>query len=245
MDGRNDTEKRGPDPGAGDPETGAPELTPQEVRALEPGTPEKGGYNVRWHGKLVKRGSRDYYRALEIEPPTWAEIPEEEKIDEKTDAEILVGKTRTVKHPGVYHTPKTKREVEQAAAESAAVILTLLNAAVGMAFGEIARMTPEEQRAIEEPLGRIMARMSPTTNALISKWTDPIMLLTAVFAWGARVYVDIQIEDAEEPPEGPGPSDELPTITPSDNGNEAKVNNTGSPQEDLVGQINKTQAGIG
>ena len=213
------------------------ELTPEEIIPLEP---QQGGrYNVRWNGKIVKRFSREYFLALDIPAPTWANVPEEKGDPPPDSPTIRVGQAKRVKHTGSYRSPHSQKEAEEAARESAAVILTILNGAVGMAFGEIARMTPEEREAIEEPLGRIMARMSPAANAAISKWTDPILLLTALVTWAGRVYVDIKIEDGDEPYSGPGPDDPLPTLDPSKGNGREVTNDIGAPTEEITSQINQ------
>jgi hypothetical protein len=102
-------------------------------------------------------------------------------------------------------------------------MLTIVNTAVSSFVGPGAEMEPAERKAIEDPLARIMERMAPATNEMLSKWTDPILLSFAVFSWVARVYQDIQIQNRFDD-EGPGGDDSPPPETPPppDNGIEVE-----------------------
>ena len=117
-----------------------------------------------------------------------------------------------------------KRQQEQAE-QAASVLLTILDGAVGVAFGEEARMLPHEQAMMVDPMGRILARMEPGTAELIEKWSDPIILLFGFATWGARVWAiasDHGNDGKKPPPEGAPPprgngrihSDEIPPASP-------------------------------
>lgn len=70
---------------------------------------------------------------------------------------------------------------------SAAIGTTEVISLVGriVAGDERAAMTDQEQKKIAAPLSRIYEKNAAAAIA-VSKWADPIALLTAVAAWGAR-----------------------------------------------------------
>lgn len=72
-----------------------------------------------------------------------------------------------------------------------------------MAFGENAAMTQPENKMIGDPLNRMMERLDLDTSQMVGVWTDPIMLLLGLIAWGSRVW-----RESRKP--GDGPSDDRP-----------------------------------
>lgn len=78
-----------------------------------------------------------------------------------------------------------------------------------MAFGETAAMTQPENKMIEDPLNRMMERLDLDTSKIVGVWTDPIMLLLGLVAWGSRVW-----RESRKP--GDGPSDDRPPDTEPD-----------------------------
>lgn len=228
------------------------EITKDEIKELEPRTAD-GRYNVRGaDGKPVKRYSPGYFDALGVEPPAWAGEEEnfnaaqededvyEEERGTDTPPEIRV-KKEVVDEPGRYVPPMGEFERKKAAEQTAAVMLTVFNMAVGVALGEGAEMTPDERQAVEEPLARIMRRMSPATTEMIARWTDPIMLISALGAWSARVYFDMQ--DAAGDESGP-PDDEPDVPVPPTNGRGEKHVPTGSANE-IISAIQQDNLGGG
>lgn len=89
---------------------------------------------------------------------------------------------------------------------------------VSMSLGDECRMTTTEQAMISDPLKRIMERADKETNEIISQWSDPIMLVLGLTAWGVRVWKIVEARNPkgdddgpsnwrdEEEPEPPAPS---------------------------------------
>lgn len=69
-----------------------------------------------------------------------------------------------------------------------------------MALGAECQLTPDEHAMIDEPLARIMARLSPEVTEAVDKWTDPVLLATGLIMWGARIVMVIQRREAESKP---------------------------------------------
>jgi hypothetical protein len=61
-------------------------------------------------------------------------------------------------------------------------------------------MTADEKAMINEPLARIMARMTPETSEIIDRYTDPILLAFGFIMWGSRVFFVLQRQANEAKP---------------------------------------------
>lgn len=110
---------------------------------------------------------------------------------------------------------KSSKKAKEQAAQSAVVLLTILDGAIGLALGPECQMTPDEQRMISEPLSRIMARMTPETTELIDKYTDPVLLVFGLMAWGGRVFFVLQRKAADEKPAVAPVVEEAPSMAPA------------------------------
>jgi hypothetical protein len=85
-------------------------------------------------------------------------------------------------------------------------LLTILDGAIGVSLGTECCLTPDEHAMIDEPLARIMARLSPETTEAIDKWTDPILLLLGFGLWVVRVFSVVQRKASESKPSLSNPS---------------------------------------
>ena len=138
---------------------------------------------------------------------------------------------------GIRRTSKKKQQEQ--AEQAAAVLLTILDGAVGVAFGEEARMLPYEQAMMVDPMGRILGRMEPGTAELIEKWSDPIILLFGFATWGARVWsiASDRGDSGKKPP---------PEVVPPPRGN-GQVRDevpAASPPADLLSRVGAERAEV-
>ncbi len=62
-----------------------------------------------------------------------------------------------------------------------------VNAAVGMAFGDDAKLEKEESDLIIEPLANIYMRNAGVADK-VSRYSDPITLILALCVWAMRIY---------------------------------------------------------
>lgn len=129
----------------------------------------------------------------------------------------------------------SKKKQQEQAEQAAAVLLTILDGAVGVMLGEEARMEPHEQQMIVDPLGRIMARMEPGTTELIEKWSDPIILLFGFATWGARLWT-IASDHGDD-----GRSKKPPEVVPPDRNNGKTFSNEVPPASPPVGLTSRVQ----
>jgi hypothetical protein len=97
-------------------------------------------------------------------------------------------------------------------------------------------MQPEERAAIEGPLARIMERMSPVTNALLEKWSDPILLIFAVGTWAGRVYLDFQLQNGGDD-EGGGFDNSAPPLQPGPGSNGRQVDDISASATEVIQAI--------
>lgn len=206
---------------------------PDNLREVEPKT-STGRYNVRGPGgEIVKRGSREYYRALGIERGAGEYIPVDERAQTAGDRRkastpkagspqaepaVTVSAPRSKRPIPPVSRQVSKKEAERQSAQSTTVLLTIFDGLAGLSFGEGARMEPHERAIIEEPMARIMARMDPGTSAAIERWTDPILLIFGFASWGVRVYMDLAEQSGSDDDEtgwGRGPETEPEPPPPS------------------------------
>ena len=209
----------------------------KQLRAREPRTPD-GRYNVRdSRGYIVKRDTPEYFRVLGVDPasdpggPSTGEVVDPEEGTQGEGPTIQVtAPTRPFPVPEVQ-SPVSRKKRQQQAEQATTVLLTLLDGAVGLSLGEGARMLPDEQAMIAEPMARIMARLDPGTSAMLEKWTDPVMLFFGLAMWGARIWTEMSDQnDQGRPPE--------PEYIPPapDNGRERQVP-TGAPPHTVTASI--------
>jgi hypothetical protein len=75
----------------------------------------------------------------------------------------------------------------QVGAENAAVILSILDGLAMSVIGPDGVMNEIEKTLIQEPLERIMGRLDWEVGETIGKWSDPILLVFGMVAWGSRL----------------------------------------------------------
>lgn len=100
-------------------------------------------------------------------------------------------------------------------AGAATMLLLLLNGVGMMAFGDYARLNDTERAMIEEPLTRILAKVSPASLNLIGKYSDPVLLTMGLLAWFSRVSMESKRrKEATAKPEPKEPTPEVLTPAP-------------------------------
>jgi hypothetical protein len=134
-----------------------------------------------------------------------------------------------------------KRQQEQAE-KTAAILLSILDMAVGVSFGEEARMQEHEQEMILPPLAGIMGRLGAGTAEAIEKWSDPIVLLFGIATWGARIW-SIASDRGDDGPKRPL------EVAPAPSGSNGKVLRTdevppASPPADLLSRVQVDHAEV-
>lgn len=106
-----------------------------------------------------------------------------------------------------YTTRKSARAgaISDDAALSASILIGVLDSAAQALVGEMAALTLNERNLIEEPLARIMDRLSPEVVERIQKFSDPMLLLFGLGLWGMRLYkinaAQAEARSAQEVPE--------------------------------------------
>ncbi len=81
-----------------------------------------------------------------------------------------------------------------------AMLLLLLDGVGMMAFGDYARLNGTEKAMLEEPLTRMLAKVSPNSLNLIGKYSDPVLLMMGLLAWISRVTTERKRrEEAQKP----------------------------------------------
>lgn len=86
-------------------------------------------------------------------------------------------------------------------------------------------MQPAERQMLGEPLERMLSRIEITQTEAVKKFTDPILFIMGLIAWGSRVYRQKAAQRPKETPiqvsqhneDQPGPQAPPP---PRNNGNE-------------------------
>lgn len=166
------------------------------------------------------------------EAQTEGRKPGARKPTSRASAPAVRGSIRVKQHPPKPRDPeriaeaRKRKEARDNAAQSAVVLLAVLDGAVSMSLGDECKMTEAERRTMEKPLQRIIERLDPETNEAVSQYADPILLILGLFAWGVRIWrVTSARDDGDdhprrdyEPPVEPvppddiglGPEDELP-----------------------------------
>lgn len=104
---------------------------------------------------------------------------------------------------------------------SSIVLMALLDGLAGLLFGPDARMNDTERALINEPLERILKRLSPEVVKAVSQWGDYVMLAMGLIAWGSRI-TRLQKETAEKTQKEKAPT--RPPAPPPDEGPPAPEN---------------------
>lgn len=102
----------------------------------------------------------------------------------ETGADVNPGSEPVKPAPSKYR----RKQAEEKSAQTAYMLLVILNGLVVAQFGDECSMTDTDRELIEKPLARIMARLDEETSEAVDKWIDPVMLMFGVMAWGSRVY---------------------------------------------------------
>lgn len=101
---------------------------------------------------------------------------------------------------------------------AASVLIGVLDSAAQGMVGADAAITLNERNLIEEPLGRILDRLSPELVSKIQIVSDPILLAMGLGLWGMRVYKlnQMQTESATAQPVPTAPAEPVPESKPED-----------------------------
>jgi len=165
----------------------------------------------------IVKSRRGYKRAKAGSPPPGApreeiraaEIGNTEQEIQANDSEppipgetFQVEEARSLAHARTEKWAKWRggKKAKEAAAQSALTLLTILDGAIGISLGPECQMTADEKAMINEPLARIMARMTPETSEIIDRYTDPILLAFGFIMWGSRVFFVLQRQANEAKP---------------------------------------------
>lgn len=70
----------------------------------------------------------------------------------------------------------------------ASVLIGVLDSAAQAMIGTDAALTMAERALIDEPLARIMDRLSPAATEKIQTFADPVLLAFGLGLWGMRLY---------------------------------------------------------
>ncbi len=91
-----------------------------------------------------------------------------------------------------------RKMAKKEAGQTAIILLSLLDGIAFMAFGAGASMNEYERDLMKEPLERILMRMDITSSEALSKWSDPILLVMGIVAWGSRLMQERRERENEE-----------------------------------------------
>lgn len=83
---------------------------------------------------------------------------------------------------------KARKKAQKQAQVTAAILLTLLDGMATSAFGGEASRNELERQLTDEPLQRWLERADPATLEVVAKYTDPILFMLGLAAWGTRIY---------------------------------------------------------
>jgi len=90
----------------------------------------------------------------------------------------------------------SEKEIKENAEETALSLVMMANSAAASLVDDRARMTKPEEKIIAASLARMLERMPPDQLENVNKYSDPLVLGTAVLAWLTRV-IRIAREQAE------------------------------------------------
>lgn len=122
-------------------------------------------------------------------PPTPPEIIAEAEATSAVGVPpVTVEKVKSeVKAPNRGPLPKLKQAKIDVANQTAVVVLALLDGIMTVLAGPGAVMNEGERAMLVEPLARMLAKLELTQNAVIQKYSDPVLFLMGLIAWGSRV----------------------------------------------------------
>ena len=104
---------------------------------------------------------------------------------------------------------KTQKQAE----ETTLALITITNQLVSFYFGRECEMSDIERDMIEEPLVRMISKVDPAKMQQVNDYTDPLLLMVGIAAWGYRIY-NAKTENARPAPQQPGePAPEIPSTT--------------------------------
>lgn len=132
-----------------------------------------------------------------------------------------------------------RKKAKNAAKDTSAVLVSLLDGLASMAFGPQAAMNDFERQFIQEPLERILMRMDVASAEIVNRWSDPIMLAMGLIIWGSRIS-RLQSERHSGPEDdGNSPPDDHPESPKPDNGRvqEVLISEQLRPPIDISSQI--------
>ena len=113
---------------------------------------------------------------------------------------------------------------------SAALLIMLLDGIGMLALGDYAKMNNAEKNMIEEPLKRILAKVSPGSLQMIGKYGDPVMLSMGLLAWVSRVTMESRKRKENPKPVSNEPEPKILTPTPTASVNEVNT----APPADII-----------
>lgn len=125
-------------------------------------------------------------------PPTTIEtLTEETATPTATIPPVAVQKiTSEIKAQNRGQLPKVKQIKETVADQTAVVMLALLDGIATVLAGPTATMTESERAMLSEPLARMLAKLELSQNKVIQQYSDPVLFLMGLIAWGSRVARD-------------------------------------------------------
>jgi hypothetical protein len=100
---------------------------------------------------------------------------------------IRLKQAKPARQPERVAAARAKREILQQAEQTANAITRMLVSAVVIGVGEEARPSPDLEKEIKDPMGRILERLEPETSEALATYADPLMLVTAFIAWGVQI----------------------------------------------------------
>jgi hypothetical protein len=111
---------------------------------------------------------------------------------------IRVKQSAPAKQPERVAAARAKKEVLQQAEQTANAITRMLVAAVVIGVGEEARPSDRLEKEIKDPMSRILERLDDETSKTVATFADPLMLATALIAWGVQISRIMATRRAEE-----------------------------------------------
>lgn len=108
-------------------------------------------------------------------------------------AQEIAGSDRPKRHYSKRKSARTNA-ISDDAALAASVLIGVLDSAAQAMVSADAALTLNERNLIEEPLARIMDRLSPEVTEKIQTFSDPILLAFGLGLWGMRLYKINQIK---------------------------------------------------
>lgn len=137
-------------------------------------------------------------------------------------------------------TSQSRKLAKKEANQTAIIIMALLDGLATMAFGASASMNETERGMLQEPMERILMRLDLTSSEALARWSDPVLLVMGLVAWGSRLMRE---RSASNPPSDNFGTDNdgggEPKAPPPDNGRASEIIVTEQlrPPKELTSQI--------